>query len=108
MIVAKETSFSELVLWATLHLALRQFLISGWKKATRSRSSSSSALSVISKLAGGTSKLSRTLTTPVKLIGCLKSIRKHAFSSSPFPVIITLEDHLTANLHAKVAQGIRR
>ncbi|XP_021603531.1 phosphoinositide phospholipase C 4 isoform X2 [Manihot esculenta] len=47
-----------------------------------------------------------TLTTPVKLITCLKSIKEHAFSSSPYPVIITLEDHLTENLQAKVAQMI--
>ncbi|CDY07623.1 BnaA03g18880D [Brassica napus] len=46
----------------------------------------------------------RTLTTPVPLITCLKSIRDHAFSSSPYPVIITLEDHLTADLQAKVAE----
>ncbi|KAF5470442.1 hypothetical protein F2P56_010956 [Juglans regia] len=47
-----------------------------------------------------------TLTTPVELIECLKSIKEHAFSSSPYPVIITLEDHLTADLQAKVAQLI--
>ncbi|XP_010534598.1 PREDICTED: phosphoinositide phospholipase C 6 [Tarenaya hassleriana] len=46
----------------------------------------------------------RTLTTPVPLIKCLKSIRDHAFSSSPYPVIITLEDHLTSDLQAKVAE----
>ncbi|KAL0740133.1 hypothetical protein Bca4012_081646 [Brassica carinata] len=46
----------------------------------------------------------RTLTTPVPLIKCLKSIRDYAFSSSPYPVIITLEDHLTADLQAKVAE----
>ncbi|KAF8087693.1 hypothetical protein N665_0570s0007 [Sinapis alba] len=46
----------------------------------------------------------RTLTTPVPLISCLKAIRDHAFSSSPYPVIITLEDHLTADLQAKVAE----
>ncbi|XP_037494684.1 phosphoinositide phospholipase C 5 isoform X1 [Jatropha curcas] len=48
----------------------------------------------------------RTFTTPVELIQCLKSIRKHAFSASPYPVIITLEDHLTENLQAKAAQMI--
>ncbi|XP_059429768.1 phosphoinositide phospholipase C 4-like [Corylus avellana] len=47
-----------------------------------------------------------TLTTPVELIECLKSIREHAFSASPYPVIITLEDHLTPDLQAKVAQMI--
>lgn len=46
----------------------------------------------------------RTLTPPVELIRCLKSIREHAFVASPYPVIITLEDHLTPNLQAKVAE----
>ncbi|KAF8086121.1 hypothetical protein N665_0634s0007 [Sinapis alba] len=46
----------------------------------------------------------RTLTTPVPLIKCLKSIRDYAFSSTPYPVIITLEDHLTSDLQAKVAE----
>ncbi|CAD5320919.1 unnamed protein product [Arabidopsis thaliana] len=45
-----------------------------------------------------------TLTTPVPLMKCLKSIRDYAFSSSPYPVIITLEDHLTPDLQAKVAE----
>uniref|UniRef100_A0A5B6YSH2 Phosphoinositide phospholipase C n=1 Tax=Davidia involucrata TaxID=16924 RepID=A0A5B6YSH2_DAVIN len=48
----------------------------------------------------------RTLTTPVELIKCLKSIKEHAFSTSPYPVIITLEDHLTRDLQAKVAQMV--
>ncbi|KAK9998364.1 hypothetical protein SO802_017967 [Lithocarpus litseifolius] len=47
-----------------------------------------------------------TLTTPVEIIECLKSIREHAFSASPYPVIITLEDHLTPDLQATVAQLI--
>lgn len=46
----------------------------------------------------------RTLTTPVELIKCLKSIKENAFIASPYPVIITLEDHLTPDLQAKVAQ----
>ncbi|PIN03379.1 Phosphoinositide-specific phospholipase C [Handroanthus impetiginosus] len=46
----------------------------------------------------------RTLTTPVPLIKCLKSIKEHAFVKSPYPVIITLEDHLTPELQAKVAE----
>lgn len=46
----------------------------------------------------------RTLTTPVEMIKCLKSIREHAFVSSEYPVIITLEDHLTPDLQAKVAE----
>ncbi|PKI31854.1 hypothetical protein CRG98_047740 [Punica granatum] len=46
----------------------------------------------------------RTLTTPVELIKCLGSIKEHAFSASPYPVIITLEDHLTPDLQDKVAK----
>lgn len=46
----------------------------------------------------------RTLTTPVELLKCLKSIKEYAFIASPYPVIITLEDHLTPDLQAKVAQ----
>ncbi|KAI9109278.1 hypothetical protein K1719_019901 [Acacia pycnantha] len=48
----------------------------------------------------------RTLTAPVELIKCLKSIKEHAFAASPYPVVITLEDHLTPDLQAKVAQMI--
>ncbi|XP_039066498.1 phosphoinositide phospholipase C 4-like isoform X1 [Hibiscus syriacus] len=48
----------------------------------------------------------RTLTTPVELIRCLQSIKEHAFSASEYPVIITLEDHLTPKLQAKVAQMV--
>ncbi|KAF9674607.1 hypothetical protein SADUNF_Sadunf10G0144600 [Salix dunnii] len=48
----------------------------------------------------------RTLTTPVPLIKCLKSIRDYAFTRSPFPVIITLEDHLTPDLQSKVAEMV--
>ncbi|XP_058075013.1 phosphoinositide phospholipase C 6-like isoform X2 [Magnolia sinica] len=46
----------------------------------------------------------RTLTTPVELIKCLRSIKEHAFVTSPYPVVITLEDHLTPYLQAKVAE----
>ncbi|XP_074287212.1 phosphoinositide phospholipase C 6-like [Silene latifolia] len=48
----------------------------------------------------------RTLTTPVPLFKCLKSIEEYAFSASPYPVIITLEDHLTPDLQAKVAKMV--
>ncbi|KAI3830004.1 hypothetical protein L1987_04136 [Smallanthus sonchifolius] len=48
----------------------------------------------------------RTLTTPVELVRCLKSIKEHAFSASVYPVVITLEDHLTPDLQAKVAQMV--
>ncbi|KAJ3682827.1 hypothetical protein LUZ60_013054 [Juncus effusus] len=48
----------------------------------------------------------RTLTSPVSLLRCLKSIKEYAFVASPFPVIITLEDHLTPDLQAKVAKMV--
>ncbi|KAL8162646.1 hypothetical protein V2J09_014135 [Rumex salicifolius] len=48
----------------------------------------------------------RTLTTPVPLKQCLKSIKEHAFETSPYPVVITLEDHLTPDLQAKVAKMV--
>ncbi|XP_021295642.1 phosphoinositide phospholipase C 2-like [Herrania umbratica] len=47
-----------------------------------------------------------TLTTPVELIKCLKSIKEHAFVASEYPVVITLEDHLTPDLQAKVAEMV--
>ena len=46
----------------------------------------------------------RTMTAPVEFIKCLKSIKEHAFSASEYPVVITLEDHLTADLQAKTAE----
>ncbi|CAI0540676.1 unnamed protein product, partial [Linum tenue] len=49
----------------------------------------------------------RTLTTPVEVLTCLRSIKEYAFVASPYPVIITLEDHLTTQLQAKVAQMIK-
>ncbi|KAL5102389.1 hypothetical protein RYX36_006716 [Vicia faba] len=48
----------------------------------------------------------RTLTPPVELMKCLKSIKDYAFVASPYPVIITLEDHLKADLQKKAAQMI--
>ncbi|XP_026390055.1 phosphoinositide phospholipase C 6-like isoform X2 [Papaver somniferum] len=48
----------------------------------------------------------RTLTTPVSLIKCLRSIKEYAFMASPYPVVITLEDHLTPDLQAKVAKMV--
>ncbi|CAN1259356.1 Phosphoinositide phospholipase C 2 [Linum perenne] len=48
----------------------------------------------------------RTLTTPVELIKCLRSIKEHAFTASEYPVVITLEDHLTPDLQAKVAEMV--
>ncbi|ONK62500.1 uncharacterized protein A4U43_C07F4570 [Asparagus officinalis] len=49
----------------------------------------------------------RTLTTPVEFVKCLNSIKKHAFVASPYPVIITLEDHLTSDLQAKAAEILK-
>ncbi|KAK3020651.1 hypothetical protein RJ639_046244 [Escallonia herrerae] len=46
----------------------------------------------------------RTLTTPVTLIKCLRAIKEHAFVKSPYPVIVTLEDHLPPGLQTKVAE----
>lgn len=40
----------------------------------------------------------------MKLIQCLESIKENAFVASDYPVVITLEDHLTPDLQAKVAQ----
>nr|CAB3459067.1 unnamed protein product [Digitaria exilis] len=48
----------------------------------------------------------RTLTTPVSLIKCLRSIKEYAFVASSYPVIITLEDHLPADLQEKVAKMV--
>ncbi|KAG0490493.1 hypothetical protein HPP92_007356 [Vanilla planifolia] len=48
----------------------------------------------------------RTLTAPVSLLQCLKSIKEYAFVASPYPLVITLEDHLTGDLQAKVAKMV--
>lgn len=40
----------------------------------------------------------------MELNKCLDAIKEHAFVSSPYPVILTLEDHLTPPLQAKVAK----
>ncbi|KAL0336762.1 UNVERIFIED_CONTAM: Phosphoinositide phospholipase C 2 [Sesamum calycinum] len=47
-----------------------------------------------------------TLTPPVKLNKCLSAIRENAFVASQYPVILTLEDHLTPDLQAKVAEMV--
>ncbi|CAL4910535.1 unnamed protein product [Urochloa decumbens] len=49
----------------------------------------------------------RTWTSPVELIKCLEAIKEHAFATSPYPVILTLEDHLTPDLQAKVAKMLK-
>lgn len=40
----------------------------------------------------------------MKLGKCLESIKANAFTTSKYPVIITLEDHLTPKLQSKVAK----
>ncbi|CAL9074931.1 unnamed protein product, partial [Musa textilis] len=40
------------------------------------------------------------------MIKCLRSIKEFAFCASPYPVVITLEDHLTPDLQAKVAEMV--
>lgn len=49
-----------------------------------------------------------TLTTPVELVKCLRSIEEYAFVASEYPVVITLEDHLTPDLQAKVAEMVTK
>ncbi|XP_062172248.1 phosphoinositide phospholipase C 2-like isoform X2 [Alnus glutinosa] len=49
-----------------------------------------------------------TLTSPVELIKCLKAIKDNAFSASDYPVVITFEDHLNADLQAKVAKMVTK
>lgn len=43
----------------------------------------------------------------MELIKCLRAIREHAFDVSDYPVVVTLEDHLTPKLQAKVAEVYR-
>ncbi|GJN36188.1 hypothetical protein PR202_gb25028 [Eleusine coracana subsp. coracana] len=50
----------------------------------------------------------KTWTSPVELPKCLDAIKEHAFVSSPYPIILTLEDHLTPFLQAKVAKLIKQ
>ncbi|XP_071720151.1 phosphoinositide phospholipase C 2-like isoform X1 [Rutidosis leptorrhynchoides] len=47
-----------------------------------------------------------TLTAPVKLDKCLEAIKTYAFVASDYPIILTLEDHLTPDLQAKVAKMV--
>nr|XP_043609122.1 phosphoinositide phospholipase C 2-like [Erigeron canadensis] len=47
-----------------------------------------------------------TLTAPVTLDKCLEAIKTFAFVTSEYPVILTLEDHLTPDLQAKVAKMV--
>ncbi|QCE00895.1 phosphoinositide phospholipase C 2-like [Vigna unguiculata] len=45
-----------------------------------------------------------TLTSSVKLRPCLIAIKDYAFLASPYPVVITFEDHITPSLQDKVAK----
>ncbi|GAB4824533.1 hypothetical protein Ancab_007409 [Ancistrocladus abbreviatus] len=47
-----------------------------------------------------------TMTSPVELIKCLEAIKENAFAATEYPVIITFEDHLDAQLQAKVAKMV--
>ena len=46
----------------------------------------------------------RTFTTSVPVSKCLQSIKDYAFHKSDYPVILTLEDHLTPKHHDKFAK----
>jgi phosphatidylinositol phospholipase C delta len=45
-----------------------------------------------------------TLTDPVPFVKCLTAIKENAFIASPYPVCVTLEDHLTSALQAQAAE----
>ncbi|BAT81119.1 hypothetical protein VIGAN_03077700 [Vigna angularis var. angularis] len=47
-----------------------------------------------------------TFTNPVSVVKCLECIKEYAFVASPYPVIITIEDHLTTDLRAKFAEMV--
>lgn len=46
----------------------------------------------------------RTFTTSVPVSKCLQSIKDYAFHKSDYPVILTLEDHLTPKHQDKFAK----
>ncbi|KAL2630288.1 hypothetical protein R1flu_014974 [Riccia fluitans] len=46
----------------------------------------------------------RTMTAPVDFKECMVAILNNAFIKSPYPVVITFEDHLTTELQAKAAE----
>lgn len=47
-----------------------------------------------------------TLTSPVAFEKCIKAIKANAFVSSKYPVVITLEDHLSSPLQALAAETL--
>ncbi|KAJ6435647.1 hypothetical protein OIU84_000783 [Salix udensis] len=50
----------------------------------------------------------RTLTLPVDLLICMRAIKNNAFQASEYPVVITFDDRLPANLQAKVAESLKK
>ncbi|KAL9995019.1 putative phosphoinositide phospholipase C [Helianthus debilis subsp. tardiflorus] len=82
---------SDVPIIQALHKGVRVIELDIWPNSTRDD---------VHVLHGG------TLTTPVELLKCLKSIKQHAFTASEYPVVITLEDHLTTDLQAKVAKMV--
>lgn len=46
----------------------------------------------------------RTLTSCEDLQKCLNAVKENAFQVSAYPVVLTLEDHLTPNLQKKVTK----
>ncbi|KMZ66673.1 Phosphoinositide phospholipase C [Zostera marina] len=49
-----------------------------------------------------------TLTSRVKFVDCLEAIKEHAFSASPYPVVLNFENHLTPELQAKAATMVKQ
>ncbi|KAK8513296.1 hypothetical protein V6N13_002043 [Hibiscus sabdariffa] len=47
-----------------------------------------------------------TFTSPVDLQKCLQAIKENAFLASEYPIVITFEDHLNANLQKMVAKMV--
>ncbi|KAF0923068.1 hypothetical protein E2562_003298 [Oryza meyeriana var. granulata] len=83
---------SEVPIVKALHLGVRVIELDLWPNAAKD------AVEVVH---------GRTLTSPVDLMKCLEAIKGHAFVASPYPVILTLEDHLTPDLQSKVAKMIK-
>ena len=44
------------------------------------------------------------MTTPVSFTKCIKAIKKHAFQTSGYPVIITIENHCNVKNRRIMAQ----
>ena len=48
-----------------------------------------------------------TMTSAISVKDVLKVVKEHAFSKSPYPVILSLENHLTANQQEKLVQLLK-